>query len=141
VNSPSIPPQPEPVVKIAVVEDEPSMLEMIAMALRSRRYEVTTFTEPAKALVWLASVRWDVDLVITDIMMPGTNGLDLVKSIRAKAGPIAFLLVSARISDEALWGEGQQELPFLAKPFGLPELFEAVEGAIARCPRPKRGPS
>lgn len=141
MNSPSIPPQPEPVVKIAVVEDEPSMLEMIAMALRSRRYEVTTFTEPAKALVWLASVRWDVDLVITDIMMPGTNGLDLVKSIRAKAGPIAFLLVSARISDEALWGEGQQELPFLAKPFGLPELFEAVEGAIARCPRPKRGPS
>lgn len=141
MNSPSIPSQPEPVVKIAVVEDEPSMLDMIAMALRSRHYEVTTFTEPAKALAWLAGVRWDVDLVITDIMMPGTNGLDLVKAIRDKAGPIAFLLVSARISDEALWGEGQQELPFLAKPFGLPELFEAVEGAIARCPRPKRGPS
>ena len=117
------------------------MIDMIAMALRSRHYEVTTFTEPSKALVWLAGVNWDVDLIITDIMMPGTNGLDLVKTIRAKAGPIACLLVSARISDEALWGEGQQELPFLAKPFGLPELFEAVEGAIARCPRQRRGPS
>ena len=113
------------------------MIEMIAMALKTRHYDVVTFTEPAKALDWLASVHWDVDLVISDIMMPGTSGLDLAKKIRAKAASVAILLVSARISDEALWGEGQQEIPFLAKPFGLPELFEAVEGAMARFPRSK----
>ncbi len=117
------------------------MLDMIEMALKSRHYEVIAFTEPSKALAWLASVHWDVDLIVSDIMMPGTNGLDLVRTIREKAGPIAILLVSARLSDEALWGEGQQELPFLAKPFGLPELFEAVEGAIARCPRQRRDPA
>jgi two-component system cell cycle sensor histidine kinase/response regulator CckA len=128
-------------VKVVVVEDESSMLDMIATALRGRHYEVATFTEPFKALEWMTSVHWDVDLVITDIMMPGTNGLDLAKTIREKAGPIAILLVSARLSDEALWGDGQQQLPFLAKPFGLPELFEAVEGAIARCPRQRPDPS
>lgn len=117
------------------------MLDMIATALRGRQYDVTTFTEPLKALDWLAYVHWDVDLIITDIMMPGKSGLDLAKTIRAKAGPMAILLISARLSDEALWGEGQQDLPFLAKPFGLPELFEAVEGAIARFPRQKSDPS
>ena len=141
MNSPNIPSQSETAVKVVVVEDESSMLDMIATALRGRNYEVTTFTEPAKALAWLTSIHWDVDLIITDIMMPGTSGLDLAKTIRERAGPIAILLVSARLSDEALWGEGQQELPFLAKPFGLPELFEAAEGAIARCPRQRRDPS
>jgi DNA-binding response OmpR family regulator len=127
-------------LKIVVIEDESTMLDMIATALRGRQYDVTTFTEPLKALDWLAYVHWDVDLIITDIMMPGRSGLDLAKTIRAKAGPMAILLISARLSDEALWGEGQQDLPFLAKPFGLPELFEAVEGAIARFPRQRPDP-
>lgn len=111
------------------------MLEMIATALRSRNYEVIPFTEPFEALDWLSHAQWGVDLIITDIMMPGTNGLALAKNIRAQAGPVAILLISACLSDEALWGDGQEDLPFLAKPFSLPALFEAVESAMARHPR------
>ena len=111
------------------------MLDIISTTLRARDIEVITFTEPLKALQWLTSVNWDVDLVITDIIMPGKDGLALARTLRAKAGPIAILLISARLSDEGLWGEDQQDLPFLSKPFTTKELVEAVEQTIARFPR------
>jgi CheY-like chemotaxis protein len=135
------PPPPETPKKIVVVEDDSAMLDMITTALRSVGYEVLPFTEPLEALDWLSHAQWGVDLIITDIMMPETNGLALVKTIRAKAGPVAILLVSAWLTDEALWGDGQEDLPFLAKPFSLPALFEAVEGAMARHPRNPSGSS
>jgi two-component system, cell cycle sensor histidine kinase and response regulator CckA len=115
------------------------MLDIISTALRARDYEVETFTEPLKALQWLTSINWEVDLVITDVMMPGKDGLALARSLRTKAGPIAILLISARISDEGLWGEDQQDLAFLAKPFTTMELVEAVEKTIARFPRQSSG--
>jgi DNA-binding response OmpR family regulator len=123
------------VQKLVVIDDEAPMLDIISTTLRARDYEVTTFTEPLKALEWLKSIKWDVDLVITDIIMPGKDGLALARLLRAKAGPIAILLISARLSDEGLWGEDLQELPFLAKPFTTTELVEAVEKAIDRFPR------
>jgi len=115
------------------------MLDIISTTLRARDYEVTTFTEPLKALQWLTSINWNVDLVITDIIMPGKDGLSLARSLRAKAGPIAILLISARLSDEGLWGEDQQDLPFLSKPFNTTELIEAVDQTIARFPRQSPG--
>jgi two-component system OmpR family response regulator len=115
------------------------MLDIISTTLRGRDYEVTTFTEPLKALQWLTGVNWDVDLVITDIIMPGKDGLALARNLRTKAGPIAILLMSARLSDEGLWGEDQQDLPFLSKPFNTTELVEAVEQAMARFPRQSSG--
>lgn len=115
------------------------MLDIISTTLRARDYEVMTFTEPLQALKWLTSVDWNVDLVITDIIMPGKDGLALARTLRAKAGPIAILLISARISDEGLWGEDQQDLPFLSKPFTTTELVEAVERTIARFPREASG--
>lgn len=115
------------------------MLDIISTTLRGRDYEVTAFTEPLKALQWLTGVNWEVDLVITDIIMPGKDGLALARNLRAKAGPIAILLMSARLSDEGLWGEDQQDLPFLSKPFNTTELVEAVDQAMARFPRQSSG--
>ncbi|HZL45080.1 MAG TPA: response regulator [Opitutaceae bacterium] len=132
---PSTPSSSKAVQKLVVIDDEAPMLDIISTTLRARDYEVTTFTEPLKALEWLKSIKWDVDLVITDIIMPGKDGLALARLLRAKAGPIAILLISARLSDEGLWGEDLQELPFLAKPFTTTELVEAVEKAIDRFPR------
>jgi len=135
VTSPLTPPPQKAAQKIVVIDDEAPMLDIISTTLRARDFEVMTFTEPLKALQWLTSVNWDVDLVITDIIMPGKDGLALARTLRAKAGPIAILLISARLSDEGLWGEDQQDLPFLSKPFTTKELVEAVEQTIARFPR------
>lgn len=127
--------EPKAPLKLVVIDDEAPMLDIISTTLRARDYDVTTFTEPLKALEWLTRANWNVDLVMTDIIMPGKDGLAMARTLRAKAGPIAILLMSARISDEGLWGEDQQDLPFLAKPFTTTELVEAVEKAIARFPR------
>jgi DNA-binding response OmpR family regulator len=135
VSTPSTPPEPKSPLKLVVIDDEAPMLDIISTTLRARDYDVNTFTEPLKALEWLTRIDWDVDLVITDIIMPGKDGLALARTLRAKAGPIGILLMSARLSDEGLWGEDQQDLPFLSKPFTTAELVEAVEKAIARFPR------
>jgi CheY-like chemotaxis protein len=135
VNTSPTPPEQKSKLKLVVIDDEAPMLDIISTTLRARDYEVTTFTEPLKALKWLTSIGWNIDLVITDIIMPGKDGLALARTLRSKAGPIAILLISARISDEGLWGEDQQDLPFLAKPFTTAELVEAVETTIARFPR------
>jgi CheY-like chemotaxis protein len=140
ISSPNPPPSETP-KKIVVVEDDSAMIEMMTAALQRAGYEVIPFTQPLEALDWLSRAQWDVDLIVTDIIMPGTSGLALARTIRAKAGPIAILLVSACLSDEALWGDGQEDLPFLAKPFTLPALFEAVENAMARHPRNTPGAS
>ena len=139
MTSPSNPLPPKAVQKIVAIDDEAPILDIISTVLRARDYEVETFTEPLKALQWLTNVNWDVDLVITDVMMPGKDGLALARNLRAKAGPIAILLISARLSDESLWGEDQQDLAFLAKPFTTLELVEAVEKTIARFPRRSSG--
>jgi DNA-binding response OmpR family regulator len=139
VTSPSNPLPPKAVQKIVAIDDEAPILDIISTVLRARDYEVETFTEPLKALQWLTNVNWDVDLVITDVMMPGKDGLALARNLRAKAGPIAILLISARLSDESLWGEDQQDLAFLAKPFTTLELVEAVDKTIARFPRQSSG--
>jgi DNA-binding response OmpR family regulator len=139
VTSPSNPLPPKAVQKIVAIDDEAPILDIISTVLRARDYEVETFTEPLKALQWLTNVNWDVDLVITDVMMPGKDGLALARNLRAKAGPIAILLISARLSDEGLWGEDQQDLAFLAKPFTTLELVEAVDKTIARFPRQSSG--
>ncbi len=139
MTSPSNPLPPKAVQKIVAIDDEAPILDIISTVLRARDYEVETFTEPLKALQWLTNVNWDVDLVITDVMMPGKDGLALARNLRAKAGPIAILLISARLSDEGLWGEDQQDLAFLAKPFTTLELVEAVDKTIARFPRQSSG--
>lgn len=135
MNTSPTPPEPKSQLKLVVIDDEAPILDIISTTLRARDYEVTTFTEPLKAMAWLTSIGWNVDLIITDIIMPGKDGLALARTLRAKAGPIAILLISARLSDEGLWGEDKQDLPFLAKPFTTAELVEAVETTIARFPR------
>jgi two-component system phosphate regulon response regulator OmpR len=132
---PLIPSEPKSRSKVVVIDDEAPILDIISTTLRAHGYGVTTFTEPLKALAWLSGNDWKVDLIITDIIMPGQDGLALARTIRAKGGPVAILLISARISEEGLWGEENQNLPFLPKPFTTAELIEAVESTMARFPR------
>jgi len=66
--------------KILLVDDEEDILDMLAYNLTSEGYKVKCFTDPERALAF--SSRWAPQLVMLDIMMPGTDGITLCKKMR-----------------------------------------------------------
>ena len=70
--------------RILVVEDEPDILIILEWALKKGAYDVVTAQGARQALRLLA--REHFDLILTDLAMPGTNGIEMVEQIRAMPG-------------------------------------------------------
>jgi CheY-like chemotaxis protein len=71
------------------------------------------------------------DLVVTDYMMPGKNGLELVKELRQKSPATKFLVMTAHQETARVRSSvAEMEIGFIGKPFVLPELAEAIEKAL-----------
>ena len=111
--------------KIAVVEDESSLSEMVRMNLELEGYKVICFDNGAIAAEHFEN---DIsyDLVILDVMLPGVNGIDVCRRIRQKSNvPVLFLSAKGTTTDriEGLKAGGNDYLP---KPFDLEELLLRV---------------
>ncbi len=111
--------------RICLVEDEPSLVEMIQLNLELEGFEVTTFRDGKQAQEqFRASI--DFDLFVLDVMLPHVNGIDLCKQIRKESTtPILFLSAKGTTSDriEGLKAGANDYLP---KPFDLEEFLLRV---------------
>lgn len=114
---------------ILVVDDEQALLGFIDTALTDAGYTVHTAVNPIEAIAWLETVNWQVDLIISDILMPDMDGLSFLQTVRERPNPIPVLLISAFVVAEDLWG-AQSRTPFLPKPFGQAELLQAVKNCL-----------
>ena len=114
---------------ILVVDDEPPIINLLTMLLDDEGYGVLPAGDGLAALEVLA--RTAVDVVITDVMMPRLDGVGLVRTMRARTAwrSIPAILLSAA-EPPALDGLGP--CTFVAKPFDLTALLEAVHRAV-RC--------
>jgi putative nucleotidyltransferase with HDIG domain len=81
---------------IVVVDDDESMREYLSETLTSGGYDCRSFPTGAEALGWLSSAEERVDLLLSDVNMPGMNGLDLLRTVKAVAPDLPFILVSGR---------------------------------------------
>ena len=71
----------------------------------------------------------DIDIVVTDLMMPGlVNGLQLAREIRTRHPALPILLTTGSVSTPA--GMENDEFPLLLKPYGADSLARALEGAF-----------
>ena len=112
--------------RLLVVDDEPAILELAARILTRAGFEVTKANSGSVALRLLAADT-DLDLVLTDLAMPGTGGLDVaVEARRARPG-IAVLFMSGFVSSDVLEA---LDAPVVAKPFTAVELVGAVREAL-----------
>ncbi|MDD4871141.1 MAG: sigma-54 dependent transcriptional regulator [Kiritimatiellae bacterium] len=114
---------------ILAVDDCPDTLEIIRRNLSSKKIQVTTARSVTEALKILDSAA--VDLVVTDLKMPGTSGLDLIRHIRENHRNTEVMMITGYASVEGAVEAvktGAEE--YLAKPFTDGELSAAVQRAL-----------
>jgi CheY-like chemotaxis protein len=98
-------------------------------------YEVLVAETPAEALAYCGKPEPELDLVITDIVMPGVNGIELARLSRASRPNAKVLLISGYAGDAyASVIKSEPGTAFLEKPFTADELLNAVNGLIGARP-------
>jgi DNA-binding response OmpR family regulator len=116
-------------MRILVVEDERSIADFIERGLRSEGYSVTSVPDGERAE--LEALTGDFGLVLLDVLLPKKNGLDVLKSIRAKDSELPVIILTAR-------GEIEQKVEgldlgandYVVKPFSFEELMARVRAQL-----------
>jgi CheY-like chemotaxis protein len=120
---------------ILLVEDEPQVRKLAARVLRSAGYTVLEASDGSAALERMERDRPDLDLLLTDLVMPGLSGGDLWERLRTEQDGLRVLLISGYTEDEAVHRDiSLERLPFLAKPFTVGALAAKVR-AVLDAPR------
>ena len=109
---------------ILLVEDEAFVREVTAEVLRSAGYQVVTAKNAAEAVRLYDMRRGAVELLVTDVVLPGETGRSLSRRLQWKNPGLKILLVSGYAEQLDLLGAKQEE--FLAKPFSTEVLLRKV---------------
>ena len=116
--------------KILIVEDDSRIAELVEKNLSSVGYECSVCGDGARVLLELE--RFEPDLLVLDLMLPGADGLEITRMIRARS-KVPILMLTARA------GEGDIVLGFevgaddyLTKPFGIQELLARIRALLRR---------
>ncbi|MBO5044717.1 MAG: response regulator transcription factor [Alistipes sp.] len=118
-------------MKILIVEDEPSLSEIMSRALKQEGYVVETATTYAEADMKVAG--YSYDCILLDIMLPDNNGLRLLEHIRAMGKRENVIIVSARNSlEDKVYGLENGADDYLPKPFHTAELIARVKSVLRR---------
>ncbi len=131
MSAPAAPTLPERALSILVLEDEPDVAALLARLIRAcGPHRVREAIVPANLPALLAET--DPDLVFTDLMMPGLDGLAAIRAAHNHDPDLPVIVVSAFATlDNAVAAVKAGAFDFLAKPFGL----DAVELALAKAVR------
>jgi two-component system OmpR family response regulator len=118
-------------VRIVVVDDEPSLTDLLAMALRYEGWEVRTAADGRTAIKLVHEFRPDV--VVLDIMLPDLDGMQVLSRLRADRQDIPVLFLTAKDSvDDRIAGLTAGGDDYVTKPFSLEELVARLRGLIRR---------
>lgn len=113
-------------LRVCLVEDEQSLVELISLNLEIEGYHVQSFTDGQHALDVLAKP-FHFDLIILDVMLPHVNGFDICREVRKHATtPILFLSAKGTTSDRVT-GLKLGANDYLSKPFDLEEFLLKVQ--------------
>jgi DNA-binding response OmpR family regulator len=116
---------------ILVAEDQADIRDLLVMNLRNAGYEVTAV---ADGLAALASQNEQAsDLLILDLMMPGLDGLEVCKALRARGRSTPILMLTAKSTElDRVLGLELGADDYLTKPFSLAELLARVKALLRR---------
>ncbi|GAA0219498.1 response regulator [Castellaniella daejeonensis] len=127
-------------MRILVVEDEPKLAEVLRTYLEAAGYEARCAEDGLEVMPLVSD--WMPDLVLLDLMLPGRDGLDLCRDIRARTA-IPVIMVTARTEEiDRLLGLELGADDYICKPYSPREVVARVKAVLRRSaavPAPARG--
>ena len=118
-------------MKILIVEDEPSLRELMQKTLAKERYVVETAGTFHEANLKIAD--YSYDCILLDIMLPDGNGLKLLEMLKEQQKRESVIIISARDSiEDKVLGLEQGADDYLPKPFHLAELNARIKSVLRR---------
>jgi two-component system copper resistance phosphate regulon response regulator CusR len=120
-------------MRILVVEDEAVAAAVVAKGLREHAYAVDIASDEASALERANINKYD--LIILDVLLPGVNGLEVCRRLRAQGIAVPILMLTALGGfDERVEGLDAGADDYLPKPYHFPELLARVRALLRRGP-------
>ncbi|WP_369092416.1 response regulator [Massilia sp. X63] len=111
--------------KVLVVDDEADVADLAEMLLSAHGMEAMVAYSAAAALAMLAA-HADIDAVVSDVMMPGMNGLELAEQIGARYPKVKIILASGYMAPTMFKDQPLKQL-FIAKPYRIDQLLRLLQ--------------
>jgi two-component system, cell cycle sensor histidine kinase and response regulator CckA len=119
--------------RVLLVEDEDAVRSFAVRALQRQGYEVLEAATGAEALEVMAQVQGEVDLIVSDVIMPEMDGPTMLKEIRKTHPDLPIIFVSGYPDDAFKKSlDENEQFGFLQKPFTLPQLAAKVKEQMGR---------
>jgi two-component system, OmpR family, response regulator len=125
--------------RLLVVEDEPTILELLSGSLRFAGFDVVTASSGAAALRAAAACR--PDLILLDVMLPDGDGFDVVRTLRSGGPRVPVIFITARVAvADRVTGLTIGGDDYVTKPFSLDEVLARIRAVLRRSgPEPPGG--
>jgi len=118
-------------MRILVVEDEKKLAGFMRKGLQEHGFNVTVSHDGSQGYTLACSGAFD--LIVLDIMLPGRDGLSILKNLREKKNTVPVILVTARSeTNERVEGLNTGADDYLAKPFYMDELLARIQAVLRR---------
>jgi len=122
--------------RVLIVEDEAKLAGLLRDYLAQDGFEVTVLHRGDEVEPWVGT--HEVDLVLLDLMLPGKNGLEVCKALRA-VSDVAIIMVTARVDEiDRLLGLELGADDYICKPFSPREVVARVKAVLRRATRGER---
>jgi two-component system OmpR family response regulator len=124
-------PAPAPEARLLVVDDEPSILELLSVTLRFAGFEVATATNGADALNKVRD--FAPDLLVLDVMMPGLDGFAVASTLRGRGDQVPVVFLTAKdATEDRVQGLTLGGDDYVTKPFSLEEVVARIRSVLRR---------
>ncbi|MBT2211778.1 MULTISPECIES: response regulator transcription factor [Actinomadura] len=122
--------------RLLVVDDEPTIRELLAASLRFAGFAVTSAATGEEAVA--AAARERPDLVLLDVMLPDLDGFSVIARLRERGGPLPVLFLTARDApSDKVRGLTAGGDDYVTKPFDLEELIARIRAVLRRSGGPE----
>lgn len=122
--------------KILVIDDEPSIINLVTAYLKPEGYEVYTASDGNAGLK--AARAFKPDLIILDLMLPGIDGIELLTRLRRESDVYVIMLTARTEETDKIVGLSVGADDYMTKPFSPRELVARIKAALRRL---KTGPT